>query len=292
MRSPDNDGLSRPNSAAGKLQRILLELLREHEREKDGLPTYPRFLYYELVARRIISKVKTTKGRRNDQNMQDALTHLRDKGVIPWDWLGDETRKFDDFTGWGSIKEWAITSVPYIQLCPWGGRPPTILTESRSVAGVLRNTADECRARIAPVGGHCAGFLRTIAAKLRPGDTVGYVGDGDLCGAQIEANTRKVLEQLIGGELNWTRVALTDEQIARYHLEEFRIMKPDRRYKPPRYEPAIECEALQQHIIVTIVREWLESLLPEPLERVHEREVRQRKRLHASLVGKVARKRR
>src|SRR6516164_9678382 len=62
MRSPDNDGLSRPNSAAGKLQRILLELLREHEREKDGLPTYPRFLYYELVARRIISKVKTTKG--------------------------------------------------------------------------------------------------------------------------------------------------------------------------------------------------------------------------------------
>ena len=25
---------------------------------------------------------------------------------------------------------------------------------------------------------------------------MGYVGDGDLCGAQIEANTRKVLEQL------------------------------------------------------------------------------------------------
>jgi hypothetical protein len=46
MRSPDNvipeEGLSRPNSAAGKLQRVLLGLLREHEREKDGLPTYPR----------------------------------------------------------------------------------------------------------------------------------------------------------------------------------------------------------------------------------------------------------
>jgi len=97
-----------------------------------------------------------------------------------------------------------------------------------------------------------------------------------------------VLEQLIGGELNWTRVALTDEQIARYHLEEFRIMKPDRRYKPPRYEPAIECEALQQHIIVAIVREWLESLLPEPLEHVHERERRQRERLAALLRAKRA----
>jgi hypothetical protein len=120
---------------------------------------------------------------------------------------------------------------------------------------------------------------------------VGYVGDGDLCGAQIEANTRKVLEQLIGGELNWARVALTDKQIERYQLEEFRIMmKPDRRYKPPRYEPAIECEALQQHIIVAIVHEWLESLLPEPLEHVHERERRQRKRLTA-MLEKIARKR-
>src|SRR5262245_50647339 len=150
MRSPDNaipeDGLSRPNSAAGKLQRILLGLLREHERNEDGLPTYPRFLYYELVVGQIISKVKTTKGRHNDQNMQDALTPLRDKGVIPWGWLGDETRKLDDFTGWGSISEWAIKSVPHVRLCPWNGRPPTILTESRSVAGVLRKTVSELRA--------------------------------------------------------------------------------------------------------------------------------------------------
>jgi hypothetical protein len=54
----------------------------------------------------------------------------------------------------------------------WGRRQPAILTESRSVTGVLRNTINECRARIAPVGGHCTGFLRTIAAKLSPGDTV------------------------------------------------------------------------------------------------------------------------
>jgi hypothetical protein len=282
------DGLSRPDSAAGKLQRILLKLLREHERQKDGLPTYARFLYYELVGRRVISKAKTTKGRRNDQDMHDALTHLRDKGVIPWDWIDDETRKFEDFSGWGSINEWATTMVAHVRLCPWRGRPPTILTESRSVAGVLRNTTTELRCRIAPVGGHCAGHLRKIARHLKPGDTVGYVGDGDLCGAQIEANTRKVLEELVGGELNWTRVALTDEQIERYHLEEFRITKPDRRYEPPRYEPAIECEALQQHIIVAIVREWLEALLPQPLERVRERERRQRRRLAALLRAKDA----
>jgi hypothetical protein len=118
---------------------------------------------------------------------------------------------------------------------------------------------------------------------------VGYVGDGDLCGAQIEANTRKVLEQLVGGKLNWTRVALTDKQVEHYHLEEFRIMKPDNRYKPARYAPAIECEALQQHIIVAIVREWLEARLPEPLAHVHEREARQRRQIAALLRRKGGR---
>jgi hypothetical protein len=211
---------------------------------------------------------------------------LRDKGIISWDWIDDETRKFDNYTGWDSVRDWATTMVEHVRLCPWRGRPPLILTESRSVAGACRNTVREHRARIAPVGGHCAGFLRKIAAELNPGDTVGYVGDGDLCGGQIEANTRNVLEQLVGGELDWIRVALTDEQVARYHLEEFQILKPDRRYKPPRYEPAIECEALQQHIIVAIVREWLESLLPEPLDRVRERERRQRRRV-AVLFGRA-----
>jgi hypothetical protein len=256
----DADGLSKPDSAAGKLQRSLLTLLREHE-QNGSLPTYPRFLFYELVARRIVSKEKKKKGRRNDQNTQDALTHLRNKAIVPWDWVGDETREFEDLTGWASINEWAATTVGFARLDPWRGHAPTILTESRSVAGVLRGTVYRLRARIGSVGGHCAGFLRTIANNLKPGDTVGYVGDGDLCGGQIEANTRRVLEQLIGGELNWTRVALTDEQIAQYQLEQFRIMKPDHRYKPPRYEPAIECEALQQHIIVEIVRQWLEFLL-------------------------------
>jgi len=82
-------GLSKPSSKSGKLQRILLKLLQEHE-QNGALPTYNRFLYYELIARKIISKVRRTAGRRNDQDMTDALTHLRDKGIVPWDWIDDE----------------------------------------------------------------------------------------------------------------------------------------------------------------------------------------------------------
>ena len=57
-------------------------------------------------------------------------------------------------------------------------------------------------------------------------------------------------------------------------------MKEDRRYKPNdphRFYPAIETEALRQPVIVGIVRDALNAELPEPLDRVLEREARQRR---------------
>ena len=69
------------------LRQALLELLREHE--LDGtLPTNARFLFYELVARGIVNKERTG-ARRPDQDMNDALTDLRESGQIPWDCDGN-----------------------------------------------------------------------------------------------------------------------------------------------------------------------------------------------------------
>jgi hypothetical protein len=47
--------LSKPESKAGRLQRIILELLREHE-DAGAIPTSARFLFYELVQRGVLSK--------------------------------------------------------------------------------------------------------------------------------------------------------------------------------------------------------------------------------------------
>jgi hypothetical protein len=77
-------------SKIGTLRSALLELLEEHRRD-GALPTSARFLFYELIARGIISKQPTGK-RRADQDMSDALTDLREDGDIPWGWIADETR--------------------------------------------------------------------------------------------------------------------------------------------------------------------------------------------------------
>jgi hypothetical protein len=56
-----------------------------------------------------------------------------------------------------------------------------------------------------------------------------------------------------------------------------------------RYHDAVETEALGQSIIVGLVRDHLDSLLPEPLDDVRVREQEQREKVRASLT-RIARR--
>jgi hypothetical protein len=267
-------------SKASQLRAALLALLEEHRRD-GALPTSGRFLFYELVARGIISKQPTGK-RRADQDMTEALTQLREGGDIPWDWIVDETRSLEDYSGSPTIMQGVLDRLPHIPLDPWNGEVPLILTESRSLTGCLRPLVNEYAIRIAPTNGQCGGFLHTdIAPGLASWSRVLYLGDLDLCGGDIENNTRSVLEREVG-ELEWERLALTADQVEQYDLP--RITKNDRRFKNGggRHE-AVETEALSQRLILDIVRARLGELLPESLETVQERAEREREDLRNRL---------
>jgi len=178
-------------SKIGSLRLALLELLEEHERD-NALPTSARFLFYELVQRGILSKQRKTQGRRPDQNISDALTDLRERGDVPWDWIVDETRSLDDSRGASTLREWMLDVLPGARLDPWAGNVPLILTESRSLAGVLRRLVDDYAVLIAATNGQVGGFLHTeIIPILRPRQQILYLGDLDLSGSQIEDNTRR-----------------------------------------------------------------------------------------------------
>jgi hypothetical protein len=261
-------------SKAARLREELLTLLQEHHRE-GALPTSARFLFYELVTRGVVSKQPTGK-RRADQDMSDALTDLRENGDIPWDWLIDETRRLEDYSGSATIADGVLVGLDYIDLDPWAGGVPLILCESRSLAGCLRSIVSEYSIRIASTNGQCGGFLHTdVVPILRPGQRVLYLGDFDLCGNDIENNTRRVLEREVGEVLDWERLALTAEQVERYQLP--KIIKRDKRFKNGGGDhEAVETEALSQRLIIDIVRKRLDELLPEPLQDVQERAKRER----------------
>lgn len=263
----------RPQSKIGMVRIALMILLEQHLRDQ-AIPTSVRFLFYELIARRIVAK----SGERPDKIVSEALTDLREHGQYRGS--GSSTNSF------GRGLHRLGNRCRRLARLPWR-RPPRSLArqaavhphQSRSLAGVLRDIARGYRIRIAPTNGQVGGFLHTnVAPKLRAGDRVGYLGDFDLAGGDIEANTRRVLEDILGGELDWTRLALTQQQVEHYDLP--RIIKTDKRFKNGggRHE-AVETEALSQTLIVDIVRTWLDGLLPQRLDRVLVRERRQRNRL-------------
>jgi hypothetical protein len=276
-----------------RLRAALVALLQEHARA-DTIPTSARFLFYELVQRGIIPKARSTPGRRADQDMIDALKSLRDDGVIPWDWIVDETRHLDNYSGYPSVREGLAAMLDVIDLDPWAGNEPLILCESRSLAGVLRALCSEYRVKIAATNGQVGGFLHTvIGPALELNARVLYLGDLDLAGGDIEANTRRVLETIVAKKLResyreagrgfaerdeylcWERLALTAAQVATYNLP--KITKRDRRFtRGGGVHEAVETEALSQAVIIAIVRRRLDELLPEPLADVLEREQQQR----------------
>ena len=83
--------LSSPDTAKGQLQRIALDYLREKEAAGE-IPTSIRFVFYELEQRGLQTKAQTSK-RKPAQNLTDAITVLRDVGLIPWDWIVDDGRR-------------------------------------------------------------------------------------------------------------------------------------------------------------------------------------------------------
>jgi hypothetical protein len=275
------DGLSAPHTKAGRLQRACLDLLREHEAD-GALPTSIRFLFYELLDRGVIPKTYPGLQRTPGQYISEAVKRLREVGIL-WDWIVDETRTLYDWRYAPSVYQYVEDTLPLARIDVWDGeKAPLILCESRSLAGVLRAVAQNYLCPIAATNGQVGGFLHTdIAPLVKGGRRVFYLGDLDLSGGQIEENTYKVLSDY--GALDWERVAITPEQVQERTLPI--IQKPDRRYKPPRWFPAVETESLGQSQIIAILTSRLEAAAPEPLAAVLEREEQQRVLVRERLTG-------
>jgi hypothetical protein len=133
----------------------------------------------------------------------------------------------------------------------------------------------------AATNGQVGGFLVTnIAPLLRGNDRrVLYLGGFDWSANQIESHTRTMLESLCNRTLDgesWHRLALTRDQVTTYHLPS--VTKIDKRYRDRKAHEAVETESLQQHVIVRLVRNDLDALLPEPIAAVLVREEQERRR--------------
>ena len=278
------------------MQRVALDWLRQKE-GRGEIPTSICFLFYELShTGRVSKRAKRLDGgdskRKPDQNLIDAVTRLREAGLVPWDWIVDESRQVHSWRFAAAVRDYLAESVGLASIDRFPGvKRPVIVCESRGVAGVLsRGVAYDYLVTVAPTGGQCNGFLRTkVADYLRDENTrVLYVGDRDDAGDDIEANTRRVLERATGRTFTadtWERIMLTEARCAQLKRRGVRpVEKRDRRYRDGNPHKAFEVEALRQRVVEQIVRDRLEELAPEPLAAVLEREEREREEARERLA--------
>jgi hypothetical protein len=301
LKKTDDDGLSAPDSKAGRLQRACLALLQQHERD-DAIPTNVTFLFYELEQQGVVPKAYRDAGgnkraRTPRQDISDATMRLRELGLVPWWWLVDETRDVSTWRYATSVYEYVLDSVERARIDCWDGEPPPLtICEARATRGALERITSEYLAPITATAGQSGGHIVNEIGPLLMNNErrVLYIGDCEVDGPgdQIEANTRRYIEQHTGRTFTaktWTRVALTTGQVNRRpNLRRLAINKLDHRCKPPHPYQAIECEAVGQATLQRMLRDQLDELLPEPLADVRVREQRQRKKVRA-VLAKLAR---
>jgi hypothetical protein len=181
--------LSAPHTAAGQLQRACIDVLRGYAAAGE-LPTSARFVYYEL--KQAGYPLASHARRRDDQDVIDAVKVLRDVGLVPWEWLSDESRSVEGAHLAPSVTQWALDVLPQARVNCWAGQPrPVVICESRGVRAALRATAGRYGALHTSTNGQVGGFLRTdVVPIVTAGSPVAYFGDWNPAGSTIEANTR------------------------------------------------------------------------------------------------------
>ena len=127
----DSDLLSRPDTCAGRLQRAAYDLLLSHEANGE-IPTNGRFIFYELEGLGVVFKPKKgmkrgTSDRPGPMELTEALTVLRKVGLVPWEWIVDETRTLHEWEYASSVAEYVKDALQYASINPWDGEPPLLL---------------------------------------------------------------------------------------------------------------------------------------------------------------------
>jgi len=238
----------------------ILAVLREDH------PQSVRHVYYRMTDPRL--EVVIPKTEHGYQRVQRRCLALRRSGRLAYGWISDSTRTgfhVDTYVDAGDFVE-AMAGLYRGRL--WTPDLPhvEVWVESRSLAGVLRDTCRQLAVSLYPCGGFTSATLAYEAADyvraIRPERVVVvYVGDFDPAGVLIDQSLESELRRHLGAiPLEFRRLAVNPDQIAKWNLPAKPRKAGDRRR--PDVRETVEAEAVPAATMRALVREAVESYLP------------------------------
>lgn len=244
------------------LDRQIVEVLRGDH------PQSVRHVLYRMTDPRLAEPVE--KSDHGYHQVQARLVKLRRDGAVPYGWLADMSRRghfVDTFSDAGDFIL-RMQSLYRADLWRLSEHYCEVWCESRSIASVIQRDCRDLAVSLYPCGGFSSiSFVHDAAQEINARDddrpfTVFYIGDYDPAGVLIDVALERELRRhlRIGVELCFVRLGITEEQIREYDLPEKPRKSTDRRAL--HIERTVEAEAMPAHLLRSMLRQSVESLLP------------------------------
>ena len=232
----------------------------------EDFPQSVRHVFYRMTDPRL--PVPVDKSEAGYGRVQRRCLELRRSGRIPFAWISDATRQGHHVPAYDNAGAFLEAFAGLYRTQLWTADMPhvEVWCESRSIAGVLRPECERLAVSLYPSGGFSSATLcyeaaRYIDRRRRRHAVIIYIGDFDPAGVMIDASIEKELRTHLTTPLTFARVAVNEPQIARFDLP----TKPRKATETRRPDIAetVEAEAMPAKILRQIIRDEVESFLPE-----------------------------
>jgi hypothetical protein len=206
---------TRSKKVRGMAQASVDLIAAMHVAAEAAHPITGRGIGYKLFTRGLIPSMKTSEM----QKVYRLLKQAREQGLIPWEWIVDETRKVERVSTWSNPDEYARVVARSYRRDFWDQQPVRVevWSEKGTVRGVLAPVLDDYAVGFNVLHGFSSATTIYDAAQSendRP-LVVLYVGDWDpsgLCMSERDLPDR--LARYGGDHISLQRIALTKDQLA------------------------------------------------------------------------------
>jgi hypothetical protein len=199
----------------GMAQRSLDMIKAMYAAAKAAQPITGRGIGYKLFTAGLIASM----ARNEMQRVYRLLKEAREQGVIPWQWVVDETRAIERVSTWDDPADYARTVARSYRRDFWNQQPHRVQvwSEKGTVRGVLEPALDHYAVGFLPVHGFSSATAAHDIAEDDDGRPliVLYVGDYDPSGLFMsEMDLPARFARYNGDHIELKRIALTTKQLS------------------------------------------------------------------------------
>jgi hypothetical protein len=245
----------------------------------NDLPMTVRQVFYRLVAGGVIGKTESE----YNTTVVRLLTQMRLEGEIPFNWIADNTRWMRKPESHSSLQSMLDITASAYRRALWDDQDEyvEIWLEKDALSGVIYRVTAEWDVPLMVTRGYPSiSFLHNAAIAIEGEEKstfIYYLGDWDPSGLDIERNIKDRLNEFADADIEFTRIAVTPEQVERWSLPTRPTKRTDTRAKYFKGD-SVEVDAIPPNQLRSLVAKCIERHVDEDqLEktRIAERSERQ-----------------